>query len=326
MTMKAVVYTKYGPPEVLHVEEVVPPIPEDDELLIRVRAAEATKADCEMRGFNFQVKWFMPSLRLMLGLFKPRKRILGGYFAGEVEAIGKEVTRFNKGDSLFGSTKLRLGAYAEYMTLPQHYTLVRMPVNLTYAEAAAVPLGGLNALHFMRKAEIKSGEKVLVNGAGGSIGTFGVQIAKTMGAEVTAVDSGIKEEMLREIGADHFIDYTREDFTESEQSYDVIFSMVAKTPFKKCIKLLNRNGRYLLANPRVSDMLRSIMVSRFSDKQAMFAFAGETEEELNTLREMIEKGEIGPTVDKVYPMEEAVEAHRSVETEQRLGSIVITLT
>ncbi|MBT2969389.1 MAG: NAD(P)-dependent alcohol dehydrogenase [gamma proteobacterium symbiont of Ctena orbiculata] len=324
--MKAVVYTKYGPPEVLHVEEVVPPIPEDDELLIRVRAAEATKADCEMRGFNFQVKWFMPSLRLMLGLFKPRKRILGGYFAGEVEAIGKEVTRFNKGDSLFGSTKLRLGAYAEYMTLPQHYTLVRMPVNLTYAEAAAVPLGGLNALHFMRKAEIKSGEKVLVNGAGGSIGTFGVQIAKTMGAEVTAVDSGIKEEMLREIGADHFIDYTREDFTESEQSYDVIFSMVAKTPFKKCIKLLNRNGRYLLANPRVSDMLRSIMVSRFSDKQAMFAFAGETEEELNTLREMIEKGEIGPTVDKVYPMEEAVEAHRSVETEQRLGSIVITLT
>ncbi|MEW8564018.1 MAG: NAD(P)-dependent alcohol dehydrogenase [Candidatus Thiodiazotropha sp.] len=326
MTMKAVVYTKYGPPEVLHVEEVVPPIPEDDELLIRVRAAEATKADCEMRGFNFQVKWFMPSLRLMLGLFKPRKRILGGYFAGEVEAIGKEVTRFNKGDSLFGSTKLRLGAYAEYMTLPQHYTLVRMPVNLTYAEAAAVPLGGLNALHFMRKAEIKSGEKVLVNGAGGSIGTFGVQIAKTMGAEVTAVDSGIKEEMLREIGADHFIDYTREDFTESEQSYDVIFSMVAKTPFKKCIKLLNRNGRYLLANPRVSDMLSSIMVSRFSDKQAMFAFAGETEEELNTLREMIEKGEIGPTVDKVYPMEEAVEAHRSVETEQRLGSIVITLT
>lgn len=324
--MKAVVYTKYGPPEVLHVEEVVPPIPEDDELLIRVRAAEATKADCEMRGFNFQVKWFMPSLRLMLGLFKPRKRILGGYFAGEVEAIGKEVTRFNKGDSLFGSTKLRLGAYAEYMTLPQHYTLVRMPVNLTYAEAAAVPLGGLNALHFMRKAEIKSGEKVLVNGAGGSIGTFGVQIAKTMGAEVTAVDSGIKEEMLREIGADHFIDYTREDFTESEQSYDVIFSMVAKTPFKKCIKLLNRNGRYLLANPRVSDMLSSIMVSRFSDKQAMFAFAGETEEELNTLREMIEKGEIGPTVDKVYPMEEAVEAHRSVETEQRLGSIVITLT
>ncbi|MEW8512620.1 MAG: NAD(P)-dependent alcohol dehydrogenase [Candidatus Thiodiazotropha sp.] len=326
MNMKAVFYSEYGPPEVLHVEEVVPPIPGDDELLIRVRAAEATKADCEMRGFDFQVKWFMPTLRVMLGLFRPRKRILGGYFAGEVEAVGKEVTRFSKGDSLFGSTKLRLGAYGEYLTLPQHYTLGRMPGNISYAEAAAVPLGGLNALHFMRKAGIEPGERVLVNGAGGSIGTFGVQIAKTMGAEVTAVDSGIKEEMLREIGADHFIDYTREDFTATGQSYDVIFSMVAKTPFTKCIKLLNKNGRYLMANPRVSDMLRSIMVSRFSDKRAMFAFAGETEEELNSLKEMIEAGEIRPTVDRIYPMEEAVEAHHRVESEQRLGSIVITLT
>jgi NADPH:quinone reductase-like Zn-dependent oxidoreductase len=242
-----------------------------------------------------------------------------------VEAIGDKVTRFNKGDALFGSTQLRLGAYGEYLTLPESFTLVCIPNNLSYAEAAAVPLGGLNALHFMHKANIKAGEKVLVNGAGGSIGTFGVQIAKAMGAEVTAVDSGIKEAMLREIGADHFIDYTRQDFTKDAQTYDVIFSMVANTPFKKCMALLNPKGRYLIANPRIADMLRSFMVSLFCDKQAVFAFARETEEELKTLRDMIEEGRIGPTVDRVYAMEDAAEAHRRVETEQRLGAIVISL-
>jgi NADPH:quinone reductase-like Zn-dependent oxidoreductase len=321
--MKAVVYSKYGPPDVLHIEEVVRPIPKDDELLIRVCAAEVTKTDCEMRSLNFQVKWFVPSLRLMLGVFKPKKRILGGYFSGEVEAVGKEVTRFSKGDSVFGSTQLRLGAYAEYLTLPERYTMTRIPSNLTFEEAAAVPLGGLNALHFMRKANIKTGEKVLIIGAGGSIGTFGVQIAKTMGAEVTAVDSGLKEAMLREIGADHFIDYTRQDFTEGGQSYDVIFSMVAKTPFAKCINQLNQKGRYLMANPRIADMLRAIMLSVFCNKQAIFAFARETEEELTTLKEMLEEGKIAPTVDRVYSLEAAAEAHRRVEDEQRLGSAVI---
>jgi NADPH:quinone reductase-like Zn-dependent oxidoreductase len=325
MTMKAIVYYEYGPPDVLRLEEVVRPVPKDDEVLIKVHAAEATKTDCEMRSLNFQVKWFLPTLRLMLGILRPRKRILGGYFSGEVEAVGKEVTRFNKGDALFGSTQLRLGAYGEYLTLPQSFTLVRIPNNLTYTEAAAVPLGGLNALHFMHKANIKAGEKVLVNGAGGSIGTFGVQIAKAMGAEVTAVDSGIKEAMLREIGADHFIDYARQDFTEGDQTYDVIFSMVANTPFTKCINLLNPKGCYLIANPRINDMLRSLMVSLFCDKQAVFAFARETEEELETLRDMIEEGKIGPTVDKVYSIEDAAEAHRRVETEQRLGAGVISL-
>ena len=323
--MKAVVYSSYGPPEVLHVEEVDKPTPKDDEILIRVRGAEVTKTDCEMRGFNFQVKWFMPTLRLMLGVFKPRKRVLGGYFSGEVEAIGKEVKRFKTGDLLFGSTQLHLGAHAEYLTLPQNYTLVHMPDNLTFVEAAAVPLGGLNAIHFMRRAEIKPGEKVLVNGAGGSIGTFAVQIAKAMGGEVTAVDSGIKEAMLRSIGADHFIDYNKQDFTDTGQSYDVILSMVAKTPFRKCVDLLNGNGRYLLGNPRVIDMLRSVVISKFTDKKALFAFARETEEELSSLKEMIEAGKIGPTVDRVYSLHEAVEAHSRVEREQRLGSVVISL-
>ena len=322
--MKAIVYTKNGSPDVLQLKEVEKPTPKDDEVLIKVHASEVTKADCEMRSFNFQVKWFWLPLRVALGLIKPKKQILGGYFSGEVESVGKDVSKFMVRDQIFGATKLRLGAYGEYMCLPAGYTLVPKPYNVSFEEAAAVPLGGLNALHFLRKANIQKWEKVLVNGAGGSIGTFGVQIAKRMGAEVTAVDSTIKEEMLRRIGADHFIDYTKEDFTKCGQSYDVIFSMVAKSSYSKCVKALKPKGRYLMANPRVFDMLRSVLTSKFTDKTAIFAFARETEEELLTLKEMIEEGEIKPIVDQIYSFEQAAEAHRRVETEKRLGTVVIS--
>jgi NADPH:quinone reductase-like Zn-dependent oxidoreductase len=323
--MKAIVYEKYGPPDVLQVKEIKKPTPKHDEILIKVLATEATKADCEMRSFNFQVKWFWLPLRVALGLRKPKKQILGGYFAGEVESVGKDVSKFKKGDQIFGTTRLRLGAYSEYVCLPANYTLVPKPYNLNFEEAAVVPLGGLNALHFLRKANIRNGEKVLINGAGGSIGTFAVQIAKTMGAEVTAVDSTIKEEMLRRIGADHFFDYTKEDFTKSGQTYDVIFSMVAKNSYSECIRALNPNGRYLMANPRISDMLRSLLTSKFTDKKAIFVFAREKEEELLALKEMIEEGQINSIVDKIYSFEQAVEAHGRVETEQRLGTVVISV-
>jgi len=323
--MKAIVYTKYGSPDVLQLKEVEKPIPKDDEVLIKVHAAEATKTDCELRSFNFPVKWFWLPLRITMGLIKPKKQILGGYFAGEVESIGKNVSKFKKGDQIFGTTKLRMGAYGEYVCLPASYTLVSKPYNVSFEEAAAVPLGGLNALHFLRKANIRKGEKVLINGAGGSIGTFGVQIAKAMGAEVTAVDSTIKAEMLGRIGADHFFDYTKEDFTKSGQRYDVIFSMVAKSSYSKCVKALNPKGRYLMANPRISDMLRSILTSKFTDKTAIFVFAGEKEEELQALKEMIEGGKIKSVVDKIYSFEQAAEAHRRVETEQRLGVVVISM-
>ncbi len=323
--MKAIVYTKYGSPDVLEVKEVKKPTPKDDEVLIKVHASEVTKADCEMRSFNFQVKWFWLPLRVALGLIKPKKQILGGYFAGEVESVGKDVSKFKKGDQIFGAAKLRLGAYGEYVSLPANYTLVPKPNNVRFEEAAAVPLGGLNALHFLRKANIQNGEKVLVNGAGGSIGTFGVQIAKGMGAEVTAVDSTIKEEMLRRIGANHFIDYTKEDFTKCGQSYDVIFSMVAKSSYSECVKALKPKGRYLMANPCISDMLRSVLTSKFTDKTAIFTFARETEEELLTLKEMIEEGKIKPVVDQIYSFEQAAEAHRRVETEKRLGAVVISM-
>ena len=323
--MKAIVYTKYGAPDVLQVKEVEKPKPRDGEILIRIHAAEATKADCELRSFNFAVKWFWLPLRIAMGITRPKNQILGGYFAGEIESVGKDVSKFKKGDRIFGTTKLRMGSYGEYVCLPANYTIVPKPHNLTFEEAAAVPLGGLNALHFFRKANIRNGEKVLINGAGGSIGTFGVQIAKAMGAEVTAVDSTIKEEMLRQIGADHFFDYTTEDFTKSGQTYDVIFSMVAKSSYSECLKALKPKGRYLMANPRISDMLRSVLTSKFTDKTAIFVFAGEEVEELLTLKNMIEEGKIQSIVDKIYPLEQAAEAHRRVETEQRLGPVVISV-
>lgn len=323
--MKAIVYTKYGAPDVLHVGEVEKPEPGDKDILIRIYAAEATKADCELRSFKFAVKWFWLPLRIAMGLTRPKNRVLGGYFAGKIESVGKDVSNFKKGDEVFGSARLRMGAYGEYACLPASYTIVAKPHNLTFAEAAAVPLGGLNALHFLRKANIQKGERVLINGAGGSIGTFGVQIAKAMGAEVTAVDSAAKEEMLRQIGADNFFDYAKSDFTQSRQTYDVIFDMVAQSSYSACIKSLNPKGRYLLGNPRISDMLRAVLTSRFSNKTAFFAFAGEKTEELLALKEMIEAGNIKPIVDKVYSMELAAEAHQRVETEQRLGIVVISL-
>jgi NADPH:quinone reductase-like Zn-dependent oxidoreductase len=220
---------------------------------------------------------------LAFGLFKPKKQILGGYFAGVIESIGSDVTTLKRGERIFGSTQFRFGAYGEYVCLPASHTLVPVPKNISLEQAAAVPLGGLNALHFMNKARIKRGERVLINGAGGSIGSFAVQIAKSMGAEVTAVDAGFKEAILRKIGADHFIDYTQQNFTRNGQAYDVIFNMVAQSSFSACIRSLTPNGRYLIGNPRVSDMVRSVLNNRRSVKKTIFAFAGEKPEELNVL-------------------------------------------
>lgn len=324
--MKAITYREYGAPDVLKLQEVEKPVPKDNEVCIKVHAAEATKSDCELRSFNFPVNWFWLPLRLAWGIGKPKKQILGGYFAGEVASTGKNVTKFKVGDPVFGTTGLRMGAYGEYVCLPESYTLVLKPHSMSYEEAAAVPLGGLNALHFMNKANIKKGEHVLINGAGGSIGTFALQIAKSRGAEITVVDSGIKKQMLCRIGADHFIDYTREDFTKGGQSYDVILDMVAQSSYVRCIRSLNPNGRYLMANPRVSDMLRSLLTSTFTRKKAIFAFAGEKKEELQALKKMIEQGEIVAAIDNIYPMTQAAEAHRRVENEERIGLVVISIT
>lgn len=323
--MKSIIYEKYGPPDVLQVKSAEKPTPKDDEILIKIHAAEVTKADCEMRSLDFQVKWLRLPMRIALGITRPRKKILGGYFAGEVESVGKKVTDFKKGDDIFGTARLRLGAHAEYLCLPASYTVVPKPQNTSFEEAAALPLGSLNAIHFFKRATIQKGETVLVNGAGGSIGIYGIQIAKALGAEVTAVDSLHKKEMLRRIGADHFIDYAKEDFAKRGRTYDVIFNMVARRSYTECIRSLNPKGRYLMANPKLTDMLRSVTASLDADKKAIFAFAGETKEELVTIREMVEQGQIRPVVDTIYPIEQAADAHRRVETENRLGAVIISL-
>ena len=320
--MKAVIYQNYGPPEVLELTELSKPNPKDNEVLIRVQAVEVTKSDCEMRSFKFPVTWFWLPLRLVVGLRKPKKQILGSYFAGEVEVTGKSVSKFQAGDQVFGSTGFHMGAYAEYMCLPEGASMALKPENMSFEQAAAVPLGGLNAIHFLTRAKIREGEHVLINGAGGSIGTFAVQIAKTLGAEVSAVDSAHKEDMLRKIGVDHFIDYRQQDFTQKTQTYDVILSMVAQTSFAGCMNALKAKGRYLMANPRLSDMLRS-MSAKAMGKTATFAFAGESKAELLSLREMIEAGKISSVIDEIFPMSKIAQAHRRVETEQRLGCVVI---
>ncbi len=322
--MKAIVYNKYGPPDVLQVNEIEKPIPKDNEVLIKVHSAEVTKADCEMRSFNFAVIWFWLPLRLIWGIFKPKKKVLGGYFSGEIEDVGKNVTKLVAGDNIFGSAQMRFGAYGEYLCLPDSYTIVKKPINMSYEEAAAVPLGALNALHFMRKANIKEGETILINGAGGSIGTFAIQIAKDMGAEVTAVDSPIKETMLRQLGADYFVDYTKNNVTKQDKTYDIIFNMVANARYSNFIKLLNTNGRYLMGNAKLVDMLRSVITSKLTDKKAIFSFAGEKIEELITLRTMIEAGKIRSVVDKVYSINQIVKAHQRVEAEERIGIVVLS--
>ena len=323
--MKAITYSNYGPPDVLQLKDVPRPVPKDDEILIKVRAAEATKADVEMRSFKFAVKWFWLPLRIAFGLRRPRRKILGGYFSGTVESLGKDVTQFREGDQVFGTAGLRFGAYAEYVALPASYTIVVKPCNISFEDAAAVPLGGLNALHFMRLARIEAEDHVLINGAGGSIGAHAVQIAKSMGAKVTAVDSAIKENFTRRMGADHFIDYMKEDFAAKGRTYDVIFDMVPGSSYAACIRSLNPNGRYLAGNPRLSVMLRSVLTTWLTDKTARFAFARESKAELLALKEMIECGKVISIVDKVYPMDQATDAHRRVEAEQRLGAVVIEI-
>ncbi|NMO54597.1 NAD(P)-dependent alcohol dehydrogenase [Actinoplanes sp. TBRC 11911] len=318
--MKAVVYTRYGGPDVLHLADVPAPVPGDRDVLIRVRAAEATKSDCEFRSFRYSVKWIWLPLRITVGVFRPRRRILGGYFAGEVVSVGERVTRFAPGHQIYGAAGLHLGAYGEYVVLPASAALAAKPKNMTFAEAAAVPLGGLNALHFMRRATIKAGEHVLIIGAGGSIGAHAVQIARSMGARITAVDHGIKEEFVRRLGADDFVDYTTADVTTMGGRFDVIFDMVPASPFRRLLGMLQPGGRYLNGNPRLPVLLRSATTPRVTT-----AFAPETTEDLTTLTAMIEAGQIRPIVDRVYPMSEAAAAHRRVDTEQRVGAVVLSM-
>ena len=265
-------------------------------------------------------------MRIYFGLIKPRKKILGAYLAGEIETVGKDVKLFKEGDQVFAASGARFGAYAEYICLPSKYAIEIKPTNMTYEEAATVPLGGLNALHYLRKAKIKRGQKVLINGAGGSFGTFAVQLAKYFGAEVTGVDSTGKLDMLRSMGADHVIDYTQEDFAKNGETYDVIFNVVSKSSFSRNVRSLKHNGYYLLVNPAgLLQMVRGLWTSVTSSKKVILEFACEKTEDLIYLKKLIEEGEIKSVIDRSYPLEQTVEAHRYVEEGNKKGNVVITV-
>lgn len=330
--MRAIIWTKYGPPDVLQLQEIEKPTPRDDEVLIKVRAASVFVGDSELRGLKIRSWLFRIFIRFSIGFFKPKHvRILGQELSGEIESVGRDVKILRVGDQVFGLTGMRFGAYAEYLCVPAHEsaktgTMVTKPANMSYDEASTVPVGGTNALHFIRKAKIKRGEKVLINGAGGSIGIFAVQLAKTLGGEVTAVDSKSKLDMLTALGADHVIDYEQQDFTYNDEVYDVIFDVVGKSSYSRSLKSLTPKGRYLLANTIPIVMLRALWTSLISSKQVIFELANPKAEDLIFLKGLIEMGKIKTVIDRRYPLEQTIEAHRYVNTGRKAGNVVLVVT
>ena len=325
--MKAIVCTAYGDPDVLKLEEVEKPRPKDDEVLVRIHATTVSRADCEIRRFEFPA-WIWLPVRLAFGVVRPRVRILGQEFAGEVESLGDGPTSFAPGDRVYGTTGIGLGAYAEYVRAGGRRAgsvVAPMPAAMCYTEAAAVPYGASEALRFLRKAGIGAGQRILIIGAGGSFGTYAVQLAKQAGAEVVAVDSTGKLEMLREIGADQVIDYTERDFTDDAGTFDIVFDVVCRAPFGRVVRLLRPRGRYVLANPRTSHFIRGLWTSLTGDKKVIFSSGTGTGEHLRAVTDLIEAGELRPVIDRQYPFEQMAEAHRYAETEQKKGNIVIVV-
>jgi NADPH:quinone reductase-like Zn-dependent oxidoreductase len=319
--MKAIVYERYGPPEVLHLEEVENLTPRPNEVLVRIYATAVCSGDVRMRKAD---PW---AVRLMLGLIRPGIKTLGIVLAGEIEAVGKDVTLFKEGDQVYGTTVKSFGAYAEYKCLPEDGVLAIKPVSLTYKEAAAIPFGGTTALHFLRKAKIAAGQKVLIYGASGAVGTSAVQLAKYFGAEVTGVCSTTNIAMVKSLGADKTIDYTKEDFSKNGETYDIIFDTVGKSPFSGSIKSLKKNGYYLrVVHMALSPVVRGLWTSLVSNKKVIGGVTKETAEDLIFLNSLIEAGQLKPVIDRSYPLTEIVEAHEYVEKGHKKGNVMITLT
>jgi len=325
--MKAVVYDTYGPPDVLRLEEVDRPIPKEDEVLIKVYATTVTRADVHTREANRSSGRAMTLLsRLISGLRRPRQRILGREFAGEVEAVGAAVSEFAVGDHVFGSTsEFRFGTHAEFICMPESAPLARKPAGMSFEEAAAVCDGAILALMGLRPAGLRKGQRILVYGASGSIGTAGVQLARYFEAEVTAVCNTKNVETVRSLGADTVIDYTQEDFTKNRETYDVIFDAVGKHSFRRCRGSLKRGGAYL-ATDGFRNLILALWTSRVGDKRVLFPIPPRhTKKDVVFLKELIEAGTYRAVIDRCYPMEDVVEATRYVETEHKTGNVVLTI-
>lgn len=318
--MKAIAWTKYGSPEVLQVTEFEKPSPKNDEVLVKIDASTVTAGDCRLRAFNVPIGFWLPT-RLVFGLFKPRVNIIGMDFSGEIESIGKNVSLFKKGDKVYGTSGMKLGANAEYICLPEKAAVVKSPTNTSDEQAVASIFGGLTAIHFLRdKANIRRGQKILINGASGAVGTASIQLAKYFGAEVTGVCSTSNIELVKSLGAKRVIDYTQEKITHDKVTYDVILDAVGNLSLPQCKELLAKEGKLILINAGLLTNLLSII-----RKQVICGVADESKESLIFLKERIEAGDIVAVIDKVYPLEQTAEAHSYVDKGHKKGNVVISV-
>ena len=325
--MKAILHTKFGPPDELKVGEVEKPTPKDNEVLIKIHAASVTTSDCNVRNLTFAPKWATVPMRLFIfGVFKPRVNILGIDLAGEIEAVGKDVKQYKKGDQVFGTNEPTFGTHAEYICVPEDGVLTIKPPTITWEEAAAIPNMGNTALTFIRDmGNVQSGQKILINGASGGVGTFAVQLAKHFGAEVTGVCSTTNLEMVKSLGADKVIDYTQEDFTKNGETYDVIFDVVSKSSFSQCKNSLNKNGIYLVTVPSVATIFQMLFTSMAGSKKVKSGGADIKLDNIIFLKELIEAGKLKAVIDRTYPFEQTVEAFKYVEKGRKKGTVVITI-
>jgi NADPH:quinone reductase-like Zn-dependent oxidoreductase len=324
--VRAVVYDRYGPPDVLRVEDVERPAPKEDEVLVKIHAATVNRLDVHTREANRRSGVVVSVLsRLVSGVRRPRRRILGTEFAGEVVEAGAAVREFAVGDRVFGNTGLRFGTQAEFVCVPESGRITMMPAGATFVEAAGISDGALNALWCLRVGALRKSQTIVVYGASGAIGTAGVQLAKYLGADVTAVCGTKNLELVKSLRADRVIDYTKEDFTKNGQTYDVIFDAVGKESFKRCVDSLNPGGRYL-ATDGFRNLFLALWTSRFGDKKVMFQLPPRyAKQDLVLLKELVEARKFHAVIDRCYPLEEVVEAARYVETEQKTGNVVLTV-
>lgn len=329
--MKAIVYTEYGGPEVLHIQDVATPAPQVNEIRVKIHATTVNVGDLwarnfkaiSPRNFSMPIPLWLPA-RIYFGVTKPQVRILGSEFSGEIDAVGKNVSAFKPGDPVFGYRGQGMGAYAEYLCMPETGLVTRRPANMDYAQAATIPYGALTAYTLLRRANIRSGQSVLIHGASGSIGAAAVQLAKHLGATVTGVCSTPRMDFVKALGADRVIDYTQTDFTQNGETYDLIFDIMNKSSFACVRNSLAPNGVYLLASFKTKQLLQSLR-TRGADKKVICAFSNETPQDLISIRELAEAGALTAVIDRCYPLEQAAAAHRYAESGNKRGKVVITI-